>query len=221
MIERPRERLGVYGAAALSDVELVALVLGGGRSLELAWRVLQGVGGLSGLARASPEELSGCRGVGTARAASLAAACELARRVAARRIPYETAVATPADVASFVRGHLEGVEQEQFAVLGLDARQRVRLVRTVALGSVAAVDVHPREVFRPLVRAGMHSAIVAHNHPSGVPEPSGADVELTARLVDVGRLVGIPLLDHVIVADGGYASLAQRGLMEPRGGASP
>jgi DNA repair protein RadC len=214
MVERPRERLGLYGPQALSDVEVVALVLGGGRCLQRAWSMLQQFGGLAGVDRASPEELADAQGIGSAGAAAVAAACELSRRLERLRIPYSTPVAQPADVAAFIRTRLAGAEQETFVVLGLDARQRVRLVRTVALGSLSQVDVHPREVFRPLLRAGMHSAIVAHNHPSGEPEPSAADVELTGRLSEVGRLVGIPVLDHVVVGGHGYASLSQRGLMD-------
>lgn len=98
-------------------------------------------------------------------------------------------------------------------VLGLDARLRVQIVREVGLGTVAAVTVHPREVFRPLVRAGAHSALLVHNHPSGDPKPSHADIELTERLVDVGWLLGVPVLDHLIVSDGGETSLAESGLM--------
>lgn len=98
-------------------------------------------------------------------------------------------------------------------VLGLDARQRVRLVREVAQGSLAHVDVHPREVFRPLVRAGMHSAILVHNHPSQDADPSEADIDLTHRLVEVGRLVGIPVLDHLVVTRTRSVSVAALGLM--------
>ncbi len=98
-------------------------------------------------------------------------------------------------------------------VIGLDARLRVQVVREVGLGTVAAVTVHPREVFRPLIRAGAHSTLLVHNHPSGEPKPSRADIELTERLVDVGWLLGVPVLDHLIVSDGGETSLVESGLM--------
>jgi DNA repair protein RadC len=210
---RPRERLLLYGREALSDVELVALVLGGGHALERGFTLLAALGGLVGIDRACPQELCRAPGVGVAGAAALAAACELSRRVAAADLPWAEPLRGPSDVAGYVRTRLGAAVQETFVVLGLDARQRVRLVRTVALGSLAQVDVHPREVFRPLVRAGMHSAIVVHNHPSGDAEPSAADIDLTRRLSEVGRLVGIPILDHLVVTAGAHASLAERGLV--------
>jgi DNA repair protein RadC len=211
--DRPRERLLVHGAAALSDVELVALVLGGGRSLARARALLDHGGGLAGLGRASAHELERVPGAGRASATAIAAAVELGRRLGRPDRPWTSPLRGPADAAELVQSSLRGATQEHFMVLGLDARQRVRLVHTVGIGSLAQVDVHPREVFRPLIRAGIHSVILAHNHPSGDPEPSDADVDLTLRMVDVGRLVGIPVLDHVVVTDGGHASLAALGLL--------
>lgn len=211
--DRPRERLMMYGADALADVELLALVLGGGRSLQRALSVLHEIGGLSGLARAHPQELVAVPGVGVAGAASLAASCELAQRIAERQLPFAEVMRGPEDVGRFAQVRFGGHPQETFAVLGLDARQRVRMVQTVAVGTLAQVDVHPREVFRPLVRAGMHSVVLVHNHPSGEPDPSAADIELTQRLHEVGVLVGIAVVDHVVVAVGAWRSLAQLGLM--------
>jgi DNA repair protein RadC len=211
--ERPRERLVVHGPGALADVELVALVLGGGRALARAGRLLDDIGGLPGLAAASPQELGTVPGVGVASASALTAAVELGRRAGRLRLPWARPLRKPAEAAEYVRASLQGATQEHFLVLGLDSRQRVRLVRTVGVGSLAQVDVHPREVFRPLVRSGSHSAILAHNHPSGDPGPSEADIDLTRRLCDVGRLVGIPVLDHLIVTDVEYCSLASLGLL--------
>lgn len=211
--ERPRERLLLFGAESLADAELVALILGGGHALPRALALLADVGGLSALPQASAQELCATSGVGIAGAASVAAACELAQRLATRRLPHAVALRGPDDVGRFAVGRLGQQRQESFAVLGLDARQRVRLVRVVAVGTLAQVDVHPREVFGPLIRAGMHSVVVVHNHPSGEPEPSAADIELTQRLIEVGQLVGIAVVDHVVVAAGAWRSLAQLGLM--------
>lgn len=211
--ERPRERMLLYGSNSLSDVELIALLLGGGRALTRAGALLDDVGGLAGLVDPCPHELAKIPGVGDASSTALVAAIELARRLGRLTLPYGERLKDPSAVAEFVRGHLRGAGQEVFVVVGLDARQRVRLVRQVGLGSLAHVDVHPREVFRPLLRAGVHSVILVHNHPSGEPEPSHADVELTERLVDVGQLVGIRVLDHLVVSDFGYVSLAAAGLM--------
>lgn len=211
--ERPRERMLVYGASALADVELVALLLGGGRALSRAGRVLESVGGMQGLAEATAHELCDIRGLGEASATAVAAAIELARRVGRLDATWTRALRRPADAAEFARATLRGATQEHFLVLGLDSRQRIRLVRTVGIGSLAQVDVHPREVFRPLIRAGIHSVILVHNHPSGDPEPSEADVELTHRMTEVGRLVGIPVLDHLVVSDRDHVSLAALGLV--------
>ena len=203
----------LHGKAALSEVELLALILGGGRSIARGLTVLEGFGGLGGLDAAEPHELCALPGIGQAGAAALCAAFELGRRVQELSLPLATAVRSPEDVGAFVRARLGPCTQEVFVVLGLDARQRVRMVRTVAIGTLSQVDVHPREVFRPLVRAGMHSVIAVHNHPSGEAEPSNADIELTHRLADVGRLVGIPLLDHLVVTRKDMVSLASLGLV--------
>jgi DNA repair protein RadC len=211
--ERPRERLMLFGAEALGDTELLALVLGGGSSMRRALTLLERSGGLGGLAASGPHELRTIPGIGIAGATAVSAALELARRLGRLELPYTTALRGPEDVARYARATFGDADQETFVVLGLDARARVRLVRTVAIGSVAHVDVHPREVFRPLVRAGLHSAIAVHNHPSGEPDPSQADIELTRRLADVGRLLGIPLLDHLVVTRTRSVSLATLGLV--------
>jgi DNA repair protein RadC len=211
--ERPRERMLLFGREALGDVELLALVLGGGRAMQRAIVLHEALGGLAGLDRACPHELRGVPGIGDAGATAVCAALELARRLALVDLPYATSVRGPDDVARYVRSVFGDAPQEVFAVLGLDARQRVRLVRRVAMGSIAQVDVHPREVFRPLVRAGMHAAILVHNHPSGEAEPSESDVELTRRLVEVGRVVGIAVLDHLIVTRTRAVSLAALGVL--------
>jgi DNA repair protein RadC len=212
-VELPRERMMLYGRAALCEVELLALVLGGGRALKRGVALLDRFGGLAGLDRASPQELCTTAGVGQAGATALCAALELSRRLAQIDLPYATAVRSPADVAQYVRAMIGQADEERFMVLGLDARQRVRMVKTVAIGTLSQVDVHPREVFRPLVRGGMHSVIVVHNHPSGDAEPSDADIELTHRLAEVGRLVGIPLLDHLVTTARSSVSMASLGLL--------
>lgn len=203
----------MYGAPQLADVELVALLLGGGRALSRAGAVLERIGGVAGLAAASPRELAILPGLGDASATALAAAVELSRRLGRVELQWSASLRQPADAAGFARAELRGHVQEHFIVLGLDSRQRVRLVRTVGVGSLAQVDVHPREVFRPLIRAGIHAVILVHNHPSGDPEPSEADVELTHRMAEVGRLVGIPVLDHLVVTDADFCSLAALGLL--------
>ncbi len=212
--ERPRERMALLGPQGLRDVELVALVLGGGRSMLRAAAALSEVGGLRLLRSANPHELLQVDGLGEAGASALCAAFELGRRAALLDLPLGTPLRTPTDVGTYVRARLGDAPSEHFMVLGLDARQRVRVVETVAIGSLSSVEVHPREVFRPLVRAGMHSAIAVHNHPSGDPSPSDSDLELTRRLADVGVLLGIPLLDHLVVTRCRVVSMAALGLLE-------
>jgi DNA repair protein RadC len=211
--ERPRERMLLFGPAALADVELIALLLGGGRALQRAQRVLDAVGGLDGLSRACAHELREVPGIGDATATALAAAVELKRRIDRIELPWGRQLRSPRDAEAFLRSLLHGAAQENFIVLGLDARQRVRLARTVGVGTLSRVEVHPREVFRPLVRAGMHSCLIAHNHPSGDATPSEADVLLTERMVRIGLFLGIPVIDHIVISDSEMVSLAELGLL--------
>ena len=211
--ERPRERMLLFGSAALADVELIALLLGGGRALHRARAVLDAVGGLAGLSRACPQELREISGIGDASATALAAAVELKRRIDRIELPWGRQLKTPRDAEVFLRSILHGASQENFVVVGLDARQRVRLVRTVAVGTLTRVEVHPRELFRPLLRSGMHSCLIAHNHPSGDATPSEADVVLTERMVRIGQFLGVPVIDHIVVTDDSFVSLAELGML--------
>ncbi|MFV8752044.1 RadC family protein [Nannocystaceae bacterium ST9] len=215
--ERPRERMLLYGSAALADVELIALLLGGGRALQRAQLLLERVGGLVGLSQACPHELLEVPGIGDAGATALAAAVELRCRIDRLELPWGARLKSPREAETFLRSLLQGAAQEHFVVLGLDARQRVRMVRTVGVGTLSRVEVHPREVFRPLLRAGMHSCIIVHNHPSGDTRPSNADVDLTHRMVKVGMFLGLPVMDHIVISDRGFVSLAEAGLMDPDG----
>jgi DNA repair protein RadC len=211
---RPRERLAARGAAQLTDGELLAVVLGAGTrgasALEVAAAVLRGVEGPAGLLCATPVELSGFAGIGPARAVLIAAALELGRRAVAGRPSRGQRVAGASEVWTYFRGRLAPLSVEEFWALGLDVRHRVQSEHCLARGSLTGVEIHPRDVFRPLIRQATAAVIFCHNHPSGDPAPSRADVELTARLRQVGDLCGIPVLDHVVVGWEGYASLAER-----------
>jgi len=204
----------LLGREQLSEVELLALILGGGRAVSRGMALLQDAGGLLGLDRASPQQLCRTPGVGMAGASAISAALELGRRVTRLELPYSRSIESPADVAEFLRVSIGSADQEMFLVLGLDARQRLQLMRTVAVGSLSSVEVHPREVFRPLIQAGVHSVILVHNHPSGEPRPSDADVLLTHRMVRIGSLLGIPVLDHIVVTRDAIASLGELGFVE-------
>lgn len=210
---RPREKLRLGGAGALSDAELYALVLGSGTTGRSAVRTGRA------LARRSTAELAGwgvtrwllVEGIGPARAAALTAAFELGRR-AHERPASSTVIRGPEDVLAQVRD-LSRARREHFVVLLLNARHEMQCRETVSIGSLNASIVHPREVFLPAILHSAASVVLVHNHPSGDPEPSEEDLSITRRLVQVGDLVGIGVLDHVIVAARGLVSFRSRQLL--------
>ena len=216
----PRERILQLGEARLSDAECLALLLrtgARGESAEaLAQRLLRRFGGLPGLAAASVRETAAQAGVGPVRAAGLAAAFGLARRLAEAALRPGTPVQHGGDVARIVRDSARGSRRENFFVVLLDRRHRVLSVQIVGTGSVDAVAVHPREVFAPAIRDSAATVVVAHNHPSGDPTPSAEDRLVTERLREVGELVGIAMLDHVVVGDERYFSFADEGFFPIR-----
>lgn len=214
--ERPRERLLAAGPQGMSDAELLALVLGSssrgaGGVLSTARELLCRFGGLSGVSGCTAGELIQVPGIGEARACALAAALELGRRLQGGLLRRGEAIRCARDAYQRLRGRLSHLSQEVFYVLALDARHRVLALKQVAQGSATSVEVHPREVYRLLVREGAAAAIAVHNHPSGDPEPSEDDRGLTLRLKQAGELLGIPLLDHLVVGEGCYVSMAERG----------
>lgn len=210
--ERPRERLWRTGTDALGDDELLGMLLGTGVKhrpvREIAAELLSSSGGVGGLSRASPRELAQIMGVGAARAARVSAAFELGRR-AVDAIHHRETVGRAEDVYRCVAPRVAGLAQEVFIVLGVDIRNGLLDIVEVARGSVAGVEVHPREVFRPLVRMAAAGGVLVHNHPSGDATPSVEDLELTRRLREVGRLIGIPIIDHVVIGDRSYRSIAE------------
>jgi len=215
-MDRPRELAARLGAASLSDSELVAVLLGTGRPGEdvalLAARVLQETGSLWALARMSVAELGRIRGIGPAKAARLAAAFE----AGSRGLLSPDTIAAPLSNSEMVflryGRRLMTSHVERFVVISVDAKNRVRAEREVARGGRTACQVDPAEVFRFLVSQSASGAIFVHNHPSGDPEPSAQDLELTERLVAAGSLLGIRILDHVVVGSGRYTSLRDAGL---------
>jgi DNA repair protein RadC len=224
--ERPRERLQRLGVEALADAELVALVLRTGSAhddaLGAAQRLLARAGGLRPLARASLHELCGGSGIGPAKAASLHAALELGRRVASHVLRPGDPIRGPGDLHRHFAARLRDARHEHFLVVLLDGRHRVMRSETVSRGTLTASLVHPREVFRPAIREAAAAIALVHNHPSGDPTPSREDREITARLARAGELLGIPVVDHVVVAEGGYHSLREDGdLAAPPGSSGP
>lgn len=216
--ERPRERMAGAGAEALSAAELIACVLGRGTAgesvLTMAQRLLGRFGSPGGVAEATLEELSQVRGIGPAKAAQLKAACELGRRAELDPRAPESGVVDSAEAAArLARRHLAGKRKEHFILLLLDTRHRLIRAAEISVGTLDMSIVHPRETFREAITAGAAAILLAHNHPSGDPTPSAEDLELTRRLMEAGRLLGIPVLDHLIVGSRQTLSLRQGGFL--------
>lgn len=215
--ERPRERLLNEGAQALSNRELLAILLGSGAqgksALTLADHLLRKAESLRGLARMDVEELREIKGIGLAKAAQIKAAVELARRIALEPGYLRTAIRHPGDVAKLLMEDLRNLDHEQFKLLMLDTKHRVIKIETLSVGDLSGTLVHPRELFKAVIKRSSAAVILVHNHPSGDPEPSADDIELTRRLAAGGKLLGIEVLDHIIIGDNTYVSLKQRGLL--------
>ena len=212
---------GSTALAALIGRVLRPRALRSGSGSEVGQQVLRRMGGLAGLARSSSAELERCPGVGPAGADRLRAAIELGRRAASRAPIHGVAFGAPEDVDRYLRPLVRDLEVERFHVFCLDARHRLRRAHVVSVGTLTASLVHPREVFRVAVREAAAAILLAHNHPSGDPTPSAEDAAVTRRLTDVGRVLGIRVLDHVIVAAGGYYSFREAGRLEPVMGQEP
>lgn len=213
--ERPRERLLAQGARTLGDAELVAVLLRTGQSgesaLSLARRLLAGVGGVAGLATATPEALAG-RGVGPAKAASVAAAVELGRRLARAEVRERDPLGHPAAVASYLTLRYAALDQEVLGALYLDTRNRLVGERELFRGALNRAVAEPRRILREGLLAGAAGCIVFHTHPSGDPSPSAEDLAFTRRLAEAGEAVGIRLVDHLVLGhQGRWVSLRERG----------
>lgn len=216
--ERPRERLKKFGPQALSGPELLALVIGRGiagkSALIIAQELLRRFKNIRGVSEATVEELSGIGGIGLAKAAQLKACFELGRRqdvVDERYKKYE--LTNPQAVVKAVRAGIQDKAKEHFKLVLLNVRNSILDISTISVGTVSASLVHPREVFKKAIAHGASSVVLAHNHPSGSPEPSEDDVRLTQRLVEAGRLLGIEVLDHIIVTAKDFISFKERGLL--------
>ncbi|MGC9523319.1 MAG: RadC family protein [Anaerolineae bacterium] len=214
--ERPRERLARVGAQALSTAELLAIILrvgvDGENVLTMASRILANFDGLAGLARADFAQLAAERGLGPAKTAQILAALELGRRMMAESPEERWQIRAPSDAAHILIPLIGHREAEHFVILYLDTRNRVTAREILYKGSLNTSLVRIGEVFRGAVRRNCAAVIVAHNHPSGDPNPSPEDVALTRRLVEAGNLLEIPVLDHLVIGENRYVSLRERAL---------
>ena len=215
--ERPREKMKERGAQALGNSELLAILLRTGTAAESALRLAENLldraGGLAGLGHATLEEVEQVRGIGEAKAVTLLAALELGRRVDSLAPLDRTAVRTPDDVAALLLPRFRYESRESFVAVLLSTKNHVLKTPVISVGSLNASIVHPRELFREAINASAAAVIVAHNHPSGDPTPSPEDVALTRKLVEAGTLLDIPVLDHLILGDGRYISLKEKGIL--------
>ena len=215
--QRPREKFLARGPASLSDAELLAILVrtGSGRvtAVDLATRLLQDCGGLREVMQQSATQMQRFPGLGAAKAITVLAAAEIARRLAQGGPILRRRVRGPKDVVDYFAPILKDLKQEVVKVVLLDANNQVLRDETVSTGSLTGSIVHPREVFRPAIREAAASVIIIHNHPSGNPEPSPEDIALTRRLCETGRTMGIPVHDHVIIAGDAYTSFQAAGLM--------
>ncbi|HEX9656875.1 MAG TPA: DNA repair protein RadC [Bacteroidota bacterium] len=215
--ERPREKLLRQGASVLSDGELLALLIRSGTgketAIDLGRRILTEQRSLRNIAGMSANELMRIHGIGEAKAVELLAAFELGRRVQGAKLEDRTTIRSPEDVFRVLQPRLRDLKKEVFYVLLLDSKNGLQREQEVTSGTLNASLVHPREVFKPAIDFLAASVIVVHNHPSGNPEPSAEDKEITKQLVEAGKILGIPLHDHIIIAGNGYTSLAERGLL--------
>jgi DNA repair protein RadC len=209
--DQPRARLRSLGLAALTDAELLAVLISA-QSLEPCAALLGDLDGWPGLQRASLADLERRVSIGEARAAQIKVALEVARRLALQQFGQRTQINSPADAAQLLQLEMSHLEQEHLRVICLDNKHRVQAIHTVSVGTVNTIQIRVGEIFREPVRLNSTAAILVHNHPAGDPTPSPADVTLTRAVVRAGKLLDIAILDHLVIGYGVYVSMRERGL---------
>ena len=214
--ERPRERLLRHGPSALSNIELLAILLNTGLPGEsvmvVAERLLREFGGFPGLMKLSAEELARIHGIGPAKATKLKASMEIANRILASNPNQKPKISSPDDITNLIGLEMSLLEQEQLRIVLLNTRNEVIGIRTLYQGTTNQAQVRIAEVFRDAVRANAVAIIVVHNHPTGDPTPSSADIELTRSIVEAGEMLEIRVLDHMIIGHGRHVSMKRLGL---------
>lgn len=214
--ERPRERLLRHGPEAMGTAELIAIILGSGMRgmtvLQLAQEIVMRFGTIQKLASATVEELCTIKGLGKAKALQLKAAFSLGQRIARQAPSVKYRIEHPVHAYNLIKDELEHEKRELFMVILQDVRGCVICNQLVAIGTLSNTLVHPREVFHPAIRHHAASIILVHNHPSGDPTPSQQDFDVTKNLINVGRMVGIPVNDHLVIGEKSFVSLRQRGI---------
>ncbi|KAF0823695.1 DNA repair protein RadC [Cytobacillus firmus] len=215
--ERPRERFVQNGPESLSNHELIAILLRTGTKdesvLQLANRLLTHFEGLRLLKDASLDEITAIKGIGSAKAIQVLAAVEIGRRISKLTYDDRYIIRSPEDGANYVMHDMRFLSQEHFVCLYLNTKNQVLHKQTIFIGSLNASIVHPREVFKEAFRRSAASIICIHNHPSGDPTPSREDIEVTKRLAESGKIIGIDVLDHLIIGENKFVSLKEKGYL--------
>ena len=216
--ERPMEKGLFQGMETLSNTELLALIINSGTreksAIALAEDVIGKGEGIFRLREMSPQELMGIHGIGQGKAARILAALELGKRMAARPSASPVNVESSDDIAALFMDQMRDLKQETFRILLLNAKGDIISSESISVGELTSTLVHPREVFRPAVKKSAAAMVLIHNHPSGDPTPSVQDIDMTLRLMECGRLMGIRILDHLVIGDGTYASMRGMGIMD-------
>ena len=218
--ERPRERLLRHGTRGMSDAQLLAIILrtgGQGKSaMDMAIELIDKLGGIRNMEQASLAEYCSVKGLGKAKAAQIKAALELGRRLLRDAGNKGPVFSSGQDVYSYYHPKLSGLKKEVFHCALLDVKNRLIRDARVSEGTLTASLIHPRESFREAIRESAAAVIFVHNHPSGDPGPSRDDIVITGRLESVGEMVGIRVLDHIIIGDGQYASMREKGYLKDK-----
>jgi DNA repair protein RadC len=217
MQERPRERLQKFGPEALSAQELLALVIGRGipkkSVMSIAQELLTRFGNVKAISQATIEELSQIKGIGLAKAAQIKACFELGRREELEPELKNFDIKDPAAVVKAIRASIKDKAKEHFKLILLNPRNKIIRISTISIGTLNASLVHPREVFQDAIVHSAASVVLAHNHPSGDPEPSEDDIKITKKLVESGKILGIDVIDHIVVGKNSFLSFKERGLI--------
>lgn len=215
--ERPREKLLRYGPEALSNSELLAVILRSGTKdenvLHLSGRIIIESGGINGLLTSCGDDFMKLKGIGSAKAAQLLALGEISKRFRAFKSGNEYKIKTPLDAADYVMEEMRVLKKEHLKVIMLNTKNVVIGTKDISVGSLNSSIVHPREVFSIAIKKSAASIVVIHNHPSGDPAPSKEDINVTYRLKESGKILGIEVIDHIIIGDRKYISLKEKGIL--------
>jgi len=216
-LERPREKMINYGSNTLSNAELIAILIGSGNAkknaIELSSEIINNFGGLIALTDITHEELTSIRGIGDAKACNILAALELNKRVSAYALKKRLKITSPNDVCNIFMDELRYDKKEKFIIVLLNTKSEIISKELISIGNLNSSIVHPREVYKYAIKKSAASVLFIHNHPSGNPDPSKNDKNITRRLTEVGEIIGINVVDHIIIGNNRYFSFKENNLI--------